>query len=199
MRCAPAPASNASSTIPTEGWTARALVERRALEAFPNVNFSDPRVKLGGHDRRRAAGHRARPRRQRRVLAEPRARRLGQARLDAQQPALPATATIPGASWSATSTATALADLVYVDDAQVTLWINQSGNALERADRDPRHAAGLRHGRGAPGRPARHRRQRRAVERRCRRAVARPTCSFSTSPAASSRTCSTRWTTTWAR
>ena len=32
---------------PKEGWNSTRLVERRALEEFPNVNFSDPRVKFG--------------------------------------------------------------------------------------------------------------------------------------------------------
>ena len=38
----------------SEGWGETRWVERQALDDFPNVNFSDPRVRLARHDRRRA-------------------------------------------------------------------------------------------------------------------------------------------------
>ena len=93
-----------------------------------------------------------------------------------------------------------LADLVYVDDRRVTFWINQSGNAWSDADRDPRHAAASSDldavrlvdllGTGIGGLLWSATRTRLSRDRHV---------SSSTSPAASSPTCSTRWTTTWAR
>ena len=92
-----------------------------------------------------------------------------------------------------------LADIVYVDDAKVTLWINQSGNGWSDpieitgtppvSDMDAVRLVDLL-GTGVSGV---------LWSARRRRAVARPTCSSSTSPAAPSPICCTRWTTTWAR
>lgn len=110
-----------------DGWKRTKFVERQALAAFPNVNFSDPRVKWGdmtgdglqdivlvydghvaywpnlGHGnwgRRIAMQHGPRfP-----YDYDPRRILLGDVDGDG------------------------LADIVYVDHSSVTLWINQSGN-----------------------------------------------------------------------
>ncbi len=121
---------------PGEGWNgARAARAARRSTRSP-TSTSPTRASARRHDRRRAAGHRARPRRQRRILAEPRPRRLGpRGAHDATARACPTGYDPRRVCSSATSTATAPADLVYVDDGEVTLWINQRGNALERADR----------------------------------------------------------------
>jgi RHS repeat-associated protein len=110
-----------------DGWTATRPVERQALEAFPNVNFSDPRVKLAdmsgdglqdivlvhdgsveywpnlGHGN---WGARVAMRRSPRFPEGFDQRRVLIGDIDGD----------------------GLADLIYVDDASVTLWINQSGN-----------------------------------------------------------------------
>jgi hypothetical protein len=113
---------------PTEGWNGTHWVERRDIEAFPNVNFSDPRVKwadmtgdglqdivlvydgnveywpnlgYGNWGKRihmRHSPHFPYGYDPRRIL-------VGDVDGDG------------------------LADMVYVDDTRVTLWINQSGNA----------------------------------------------------------------------
>jgi RHS repeat-associated protein len=112
---------------PHQGWNEVRLVERRALEEFPNVNFSDPRVKfadmtgdglqdivlvydgkieywpnLGYGNWGKRVSMKNNPRfpygyNPQRIL-------LGDVDGDG------------------------LADLVYVDNTKVTLWINQSGN-----------------------------------------------------------------------
>ena len=45
---------------PRKAWRRTRRVERKGLDGFPNVNFSDPRVQVGRHERGRAAGHRSR-------------------------------------------------------------------------------------------------------------------------------------------
>src|SRR5262249_33266732 len=110
-----------------KGWYDVRLVERRPLEEFPDVVFSDPRVRLAamagslqdivyvadgsvaywpnrGHG---AWGPRISMRRSPRFPPghDPRRILLGDVDGDG------------------------LADLVYVDDTQVTLWINRAGNA----------------------------------------------------------------------
>ncbi len=112
---------------PRAGWNDTRRVERRALEEFPNVNFSDPRVKLadmsgdglldvvlvydgcveywpnlgyGNWGRRVSMWHNPRlP-----FGYDPKRILLGDVDGDG------------------------LADLIYVDDTRITLWINQSGN-----------------------------------------------------------------------
>ena len=112
---------------PKEGWNRTRCVERQSLDVFPNINFSDPRVKwadmtadglqdivlvydgrveywpnLGrGNWGNRIAMHNS-PRFP--FGYDPRRILVGDVDGDG------------------------LADLVYVDDTQVTLWINQSGN-----------------------------------------------------------------------
>ena len=113
---------------PDEGWNDTRWVERQALEEFPNVNFSDPRVKwadMTGDGLQDIVlvydGN---------VEYWPNLglRQLGQADLTcATAPASP-TATIPSASWSATWMATAWPTSSTSTIRKVTLWINQSGN-----------------------------------------------------------------------
>lgn len=112
---------------PKEGWKETRWVERRNIEDFPNINFSDPRVKWGdlsgdglqdivlvydgnieywpnlgyGHWGKRISMRNS-PRF--RYGYDPRRILIGDVDGDG------------------------LADLVYVDDNQVILWINQSGN-----------------------------------------------------------------------
>ena len=112
---------------PKEGWKETRWVERRDIEDFPNINFSDPRVKwgdlsgdglqdivlvydgnieywpnLGYGDWGKRISMRNSPRF--RYGYDPRRILIGDVDGDG------------------------LADLVYVDDTQVILWINQSGN-----------------------------------------------------------------------
>ncbi len=47
MRSAPAASLECFFNDPALGWSETVAVERQKLEEFPNVNFSDPRVKLG--------------------------------------------------------------------------------------------------------------------------------------------------------
>jgi RHS repeat-associated protein len=109
------------------GWNETRVVERRAPELFPNVDFSDPRVRCAdftgdglqdialvsdsnveywpsrGHGR---WGERVRMARSPRLPYRYDPRRILIGDVDGD----------------------GLADLVYVDDTTVTLWINQSGN-----------------------------------------------------------------------
>ncbi|OUC11784.1 MAG: hypothetical protein B0A82_26750 [Alkalinema sp. CACIAM 70d] len=112
---------------PLEGWKETRWVERRNIEDFPNINFSDPRVKwgdmtgdglqdivlvydgnieywpnLGYGNWGKRVSMRNSPRF--RYGYDPRRILIGDVDGDG------------------------LADLVYVDDNQVILWINQSGN-----------------------------------------------------------------------
>ncbi len=112
---------------PKEGWNGTRFVERRALKDFPNVNFSDPRVKwadmtgdglqdivlvydgnieywpnLGYGRWARRVSMRSSPRFP--YGYDPKRILVGDVDGDG------------------------LADLLYVDDTKVTLWISQSGN-----------------------------------------------------------------------
>ena len=110
------------------GWVGTRQVERRAIEAFPNVNFSDPRVKfadLSGDGLQDIVlvydgcveywpnlgygnwGKRVSMRNSPRFPHGYDPKRILVGDVDGD----------------------GVADLVYVDDAAVTLWINQSGNA----------------------------------------------------------------------
>lgn len=117
---------------PAEGWNETRAVERQALEVFPNVNFSDPRVKwadmtgdglqdivlvydgsveywpsLGRGNWAKRVTMRDSPRFP--YGYDPKRILLGDVDGDG------------------------VADLVYVDDKQVTLWINQGGNGWSAA------------------------------------------------------------------
>jgi RHS repeat-associated protein len=112
---------------PTEGWAETRFVERQALEVFPNINFSDPRVRWadmtgdGLQDPvllydgnceywpslgRGRWGKRVHMRKSPRFPLGYDPRRILVGDVDGD----------------------GLADLVYVDNDKVTLWINQSGN-----------------------------------------------------------------------
>ena len=129
----------------------------------------------GGHDRRRPAGHRARPRRLGRVLALSRLRPLGPPRHHAQRAPVRGAAFFPGIGFDPRRLLVGdvdgdgVADLVYVSSGHITVWINQHGNALERSDRHSRHAAGHRRDGRAPRRHARHRHRGHALDLRLRR------------------------------
>ena len=144
-----------------EGWNGGTRwVERKPLEEFPNVNFSDPRVKWGDmsgdglqdivfvFDRNVEYwpnfGHGDWGKR---IHME-------------NSPHFPY-GYDPKRILIGDVDGDGLADIVYVDDTKVTLWINQSGNRLERSHRDSGYAPGNRYGCGPAGRYARHRRQRR--------------------------------------
>jgi hypothetical protein len=114
---------------PQRAWQRTALVERQDLDHFPNVNFSDPRIRLAdmsgdglqdivaihdgsieywpnlGHGR---WGRRIRMRKSPRFP-------------DGYDPQRILLGDVDGDG---------LADLAYVDHGRVLLWINQSGNAL---------------------------------------------------------------------
>ena len=113
---------------PKEGWSETRYVERQALEVFPNVNFSDPRVKLADmtgdglqdvvliHDGsieywpnlgRGNWGRRISMRHSPRLPADFDPRRVLLGDVDGD----------------------GVADMIYVEDGRVMLWINQSGNA----------------------------------------------------------------------
>ena len=112
---------------PQQGWNGTRWVERRALEEFPNVNFSDPRVKWADmtadglqdivlvHD-----GN---------VEYWP---NLGYGnwgkRIHMQNSPRFPYGYDPKRILLGDVDGDGLADIVYVDDAKVTLWINQSGN-----------------------------------------------------------------------
>ncbi len=110
-----------------EGWTKTRWVERRALEVFPNVNFSDPRVKWGdmtGDGLQDivlvyngivqywpSLGH----------------GEWGERITMQNSPHFPYNYD-PKRILVGDVDGDGLADIVYVDDTKVTLWINQSGN-----------------------------------------------------------------------
>jgi len=112
---------------PKQGWKETKWVERQALEKFPNVNFSDPRVKWGDvtgdglqdillvHD-----GH---------IEYWP---NLGYGewgdRLSMKNSPRFAYGYDPRRILVGDVDGDGLADIVYVDDKKVILWINQSGN-----------------------------------------------------------------------
>jgi RHS repeat-associated protein len=112
---------------PKEGWNETRRVERRALDAFPNVSFSDPRVKLadmtgdGLQDvvliydgsieywpnlGRGNWGRRVSMRHSPRLPEDFDPRRVLVGDVDGD----------------------GVADVMYVEDGRLTLWINQSGN-----------------------------------------------------------------------
>ncbi len=113
---------------PKEGWHETRSVERKAQESFPNVNFSDPRVKwadMSGDGLQDIAlvydgnveywpnlgygdwGKRIHMRESPRFPLDYDPKRILVGDVDGD----------------------GLADLVYVDDRKIHLWINQSGNA----------------------------------------------------------------------
>lgn len=116
-----------------KAWTRTAWVERKSLEEFPNVNFSDPRVKWGdmtgdtlqdivlvydgnveywpnlGHGKWGKRIH---------MKNSPRFRDSGYT--FGYDPRRILLGDVDGDG---------LADIVYVGDGKITLWINQSGNA----------------------------------------------------------------------
>ena len=95
---------------------------------FPNVNFSDPRVKLGRHDRRRPAGHRAGPTTATSNTGPTSATATGASRITMRHSPRFPYGYDPSASCSATWTATAWPTSSMWMTRKVTLWINQSGN-----------------------------------------------------------------------
>jgi RHS repeat-associated protein len=110
------------------GWNATRFVERRALEDFPNVNFSDPRVKFGD-----MSGDGL----QDIVLAHdgcveywPSLGRgdWGKRVTMARSPSFPY-GYDPKRILIGDVDGDGFDDIVYVDDGRVTLWINQSGNS----------------------------------------------------------------------
>jgi hypothetical protein len=112
---------------PDEGWRDTRWVERRALEVFPNVNFSDPRVKWGDFtgDGLQSIG----------LIHDGSVEywpnlgygRWGERIHMERAPHFPY-GYDPRRILVGDVDGDGLADLVYVDDDKVTLWINQSGN-----------------------------------------------------------------------
>ena len=98
-----------ASPTPSAPAAPRVLLQRPAARAgtghplgrapgaggLPQRQLLRPARQVGRHDRRRPAGHRAGLRRQRRVLAEPGPRQLGQARFTCATARASPTATIP--------------------------------------------------------------------------------------------------------
>jgi RHS repeat-associated protein len=114
-----------------EGWTKTRWVERRALEVFPNVNFSDPRVKWGD-----MTGDGL----QDIVLVYNGIVQywpsLGRGdwglRITMQNSPHFPYGYDPKRILVGDVDGDGLADIVYVDDTKVTLWINQSGNSWSK-------------------------------------------------------------------
>ena len=113
---------------PQEGWNKTRFVERRALEEFPNVNFSDPRIKLadmcgdGLQDIVQACDGR--------VEYWPNLGHgnWGKRVLMRNSPRLPLDYD-PKRILIGDVDGDGVADLIYVDDGKVTLYINRSGQA----------------------------------------------------------------------
>jgi RHS repeat-associated protein len=113
---------------PQDGWKATRVVERQALEVFPNVSFADPRVKWadmsgdGLHDVALIAKGS--------VMYWPNLGygRWGKRVIMRKSPRLP-DGYDPRRILLGDVDGDGLADIVYVDDTRVTLWINQSGNS----------------------------------------------------------------------
>ena len=123
------------------GWNETRRGRAPGHRKLPERQLLRPARQVGRHDRRRAAGHRPRPRRQRRVLAVPRTRRLGAARHHAPQPAHSPTATTRKRVLLGDVDGDGLADLVYVG-RQPGHALDQPGRQrLERPDRDQGHPA----------------------------------------------------------
>ena len=112
---------------PKEGWNKTRWVERQALKVFPNVNFSDPRVKWAdftGDGLQTVAlvydgnveywPHFGHGKWGQRIHMEHSPRFP-----DGYDPKRILVGDVDGDG---------VADIVYVDDTKVTLWINQSGN-----------------------------------------------------------------------
>ena len=124
-----------------------------------------PAVDARRHDRRRAAGPRAGPRRRRRLLAEPGPRPVGTTAADGAEPATAVRATTRGGCCSATSTATGwpTSSTSATSETHVGSTAAATAGAARHRPRLPA-ASGLRT--AAHHRPARHRDRRRAVEPR---------------------------------
>ena len=106
---------------------AHGLSRARPARSIPERRLRRRARAVGRHGRRSPAGCRAPVRRQRRVLAQPRPRPLGRARAHGEQPALPYGYN-PRQIQLGDVDGDGLADIVYVGNREVTVWINQSGN-----------------------------------------------------------------------